>query len=230
MAIQSKLISLGTQIFSSKGGKKAAATVGGEFAGNVVSSKPVKTLASSALKTTPKLSGSFLPAVSGGKIVKNGVTNFAEGIGGTAKLFGYTVLPVAAVGGTVYTGARIWDYVGDVNAKTQALREYDMALKLADQEGAILDERRKKELEFDMAFLNMEKAKQAAFKAGEIPSDMLANAGSMASDYFPIGSNYTSGQQSQMPESGGSGGSLLFALLGIGLVGGSAYYFSKKKK
>ena len=227
MAIQSKLISLGAQIIGSKGGRKAAA-VGGEFTGGILSNKGVRTLASTPLKTTSQFSSVVSPALSGGKIIKKGVANFATGIGGSSKLFGSLILPVGGGLGAVYAGNRIWDSIGDVNAKTQSLREYDMALKLADEETRILAERMDKELEFNQSFLDMEIAKQAAFKAGDISSEMLTQAGGMAGDALRL--KQITGGGVRETANGESGGSALFALLGIGLLGGSAYYFSKKKK
>jgi hypothetical protein len=64
--------------------------------------------------------------------------NFAKGAGGSAlKVAGYTTTLTAAAAVPTISAIKIYDYLGDVRAKTDFLRQYDITLDLMDRENEI---------------------------------------------------------------------------------------------
>jgi len=198
-----------------------------------IAAKPAAVLGAKAIgviKTTSAIGGATAAtaATAGGKIFTTATAATAAGITGVGKIGGAMIVPSAVIGGLAYGGTRLYDYIGDVGAKTQSLREYDMALTLAEREGGLIDARREKELEFNQRFLEQQKIQQEEFGSMNIPSEYLAAGG----NYLPIWNMIERDQSSQAEieaqASVAQTRTLMFGMLGVALIGGGAYYFTQK--
>ena len=173
-----------------------------------------KSADSNVIKTTSKTLGSTAPAISGGKsVVKSAVGNFATGVGSTAKVGGKVFGVTGILGGVSLAGAKIYDYIGDTWAVTTAQREYDNQIKLAGQEADVTKKAQDQQIDY-MTRLN--DLRNSGASAG------MGASGGAGSDLFPIGQGVADSQ--------GSKNYMWLALLGIAVVGGGTYIYSKKMK
>lgn len=178
------------------------------------------------IKTTSKIAGSAAPAVTGGKAVaKEAVSSFAKGVGSTAKVGGKVFAATGIVGVPIVAGTKIYDYLGDVRAKTEELRQYDQMIKLADKETDVVNKARDAELEY------AKKLKDAQAGAS---SSLGASGGSDGTGgYFPILGNLTDQSANAADKAASNAAStktLVYGGLAAALLVAGVYIYSKNKK
>lgn len=176
------------------------------------------------IKTTSKITGSAAPAVTGGKAVaKEAVSNFAKGVGSTAKIGGKVFAATGIVGVPIVAGTKIYDYLGDVRAKTEELRQYDQMIKLADKETDVVNKARDAELEYQ------KKLKDAMNGAS---GSLAASGGSDGTGgYFPILGNLTDQSANAADKAASNASStktIIYAVLALAAVGTGLYIYNKK--
>ena len=190
------------------------------------SSDIFKDLSSRFIKTTSKISGSTNSAVSGGKVIaKETVANFATGVGSTARVGGKVFAATGIVGIPVIAGARIYDYIGDVSAKNEEMRQYDMLLKLAEKESDITQKARDAELKY-LQKLKMLNDGQNSIIMGQ--SGGADNTGG----YFPILGNLTDKSNDVLlsAQSTARTKSIIYGLLAMTVLGAGTYLYTKSKR
>ena len=177
--------------------------------------KPIfKSADSRVIKTTSKTLGNAAPAISGGRsVVKQSATNFAKGVGSTAKVGGKVFGVTGILGGVSLAGAKIYDYVGDKWAVTTAQREYENQIKLAGQEADVTKEAQDNQIEYMLKLNDMR-------MNGQNSAGMGASGGA-GSDLFPIGQGVS--------DAVGSKNVMWYALLGLAVIGSGTYIYSKSR-
>lgn len=174
-----------------------------------------KSADSNVIKTTSKTLGTSATAVSGGRsVVKTAATNFATGVGSTAKVGGKVFGVTGILGGVSLAGAKIYDYVGDTWAVTTAQREYENQIKLAGQEADVTKEAQQNQIDYMTKLIELRNQGQ--------DSSVLGASGGLNSDLFPL--------QTAAAESSDKSNIMWYALLGIVVVGAGTYIYSKKMK
>jgi len=176
--------------------------------------KPIfKSADSRVIKTTSKTLGNAAPAISGGRsVVKQSATNFAKGVGSTAKVGGKVFGVTGILGGVALGGAKIYDYVGDTWAVTTAQREYENQIKLAGDEADVT----KQAMDNQLDYMNkVNDLRNSGDSAG------MGASGGAGSDLFPIGQGVAEAQ--------GSGNIMWYALLGLAVIGSGTYIYSKSR-
>lgn len=163
-----------------------------------------------ALKTTPQTIGSKAPEIAGGKVIAKPIARAtSKGLSGVAKVGGLVAIPTGLGLGIVTGGARVYDYVQDVRAKTPELREWEGSLDLAEREIDII-----------------KKAKK------DIPSSDSMAIGGQLSDYLPMGGQFMDKEadvELALAEAGKTK-TLTLGALGLATIAGGLYIFSKTKK
>jgi len=176
--------------------------------------KPIfKSADSRVIKTTSKTLGNAAPAISGGRsVVKQSATNFAKGVGSTAKVGGKVFGVTGILGGVSLAGAKIYDYVGDTWAVTTAQREYENQIKLAGDEADVI----KQAMDNQLDYMNkVNDLRNSGDSAG------MGASGGAGSNLFPIGQGVAAAQ--------GSGNIMWYALLGLAVIGSGTYIYSKSR-
>jgi len=176
--------------------------------------KPIfKSADSRVIKTTSKTLGNAAPAISGGRsVVKQSATNFAKGVGSTAKVGGKVFGVTGILGGVALGGAKIYDYVGDTWAVTTAQREYENQIKLAGDEADVT----KQAMDNQLDYMNkVNDLRNSGASAG------MGASGGAGSDLFPIGQGVAEAQ--------GSGNIMWYALIALAVVGSGTYIYSKSR-
>ena len=176
--------------------------------------KPIfKSADSRVIKTTSKTLGNAAPAISGGRsVVKQSATNFAKGVGSTAKVGGKVFGVTGILGGVALGGAKIYDYVGDTWAVTTAQREYENQIKLAGDEADVT----KQAMDNQLDYMNkVNDLRNSGDSAG------MGASGGAGSNLFPIGQGVAAAQ--------GSGNIMWYALIALAVVGSGTYIYSKSR-
>jgi LPXTG-motif cell wall-anchored protein len=177
----------------------------------------VKSANSNTVKTTSKITGSTSPIVTGGQsATRQGLSNFAKGVGSTANVGGKVFGAGVIVGGTTLAGAKIYDYVGDTWAVTTAQREYENQIKLAGQEADVIDKARQSQINYMEKLQDMRNNGTDSLALGASGG---ANGGTN-SDLFPLGT--------AAAESAENNNTLLYAGIGIVALLAGLYIYKKK--
>lgn len=181
----------------------------------ILGSKPIKKFAGNerVIKTTSQTVGSKIPAVAGGvSLMKKTAGTVSKGVSGILKVGGKAVIPAGAAAGALLGGAKIYDYIQDVRAKTPELRAYDYGLDLADKEVGIL-----------------QKAKALENSTGD--SGNLAMGGTLG-DYLPVfsGINDKSADLGIAQAQNSMTKTVVYGALGMALIGAGAYIYKKRGK
>jgi len=175
----------------------------------------IRSADSSTIKTTSKTLGSSQKLVSGGQsVAKESATNFAKGVGSTAKVGGKVFGAGVILGGTTIVATKIYDFVGDTWAITQSQREYENQLKLMETETEVTKKAQDQNLKYMLEIQKLRSEGQ--------DSSVLNGSGGVGSDLFPVGS--------KVAEDSGNKNILMYALLGVVVLGMGTYIYSKKMK
>jgi len=214
MGILSKIGSMGYGFLTSKSARKAAKG------------------AAQNIKTTPQFAGSKLPSIAGGKSARSAAGNvIAKGITGSAKIAGKIIKPTAMIGVPIFAATKLYDYIGDVRAKTEDLRQYDIALKLAEEEGDLIDARRQAELDYNNK-INQQRA-GSGNTVDSTPSGLLGVGGGSdgVGGLFPLMGGLFGGDAADKAASEASTAkSWAAGAVALALIGSGIYIYSKKTK
>lgn len=177
------------------------------------------------IKTSSKITGSAAPAVTGGKaIAKETAASFAKGVGSTARIGGKVFAATGIVGVPIVAGTKIYDYLGDVRAKTEEMRQYDQMIKLADKETDVVNKAKQSALDF-----------AAKEKAAGVDSGSLSASGGAdgTGGYFPILGNLSDTAASAADKAQANSAStktIMYGVLALAALGTGLYIYNKKSK
>ena len=182
---------------------------------SVVKRAPTKSLSSPVISTTSKTLGTSRKLVSGGQsVTRAAASKFAKGVGSTANVGGKVFGVTGIIGGVSLASAKVYDYIGDTWAITTAQREYERQIKLAGQEVDVTKKAQENQLDYMQRLMNLR-------NEGQDPNVLGSSGGAgFPSDLFPMGA------AAAAKDSGSN--ALLYALIGVALIGGGAYIYKKK--
>jgi hypothetical protein len=180
----------------------------------------IKSADSNTIKTTSKVLGSGATEISGGRaVMKNLAQSTGTAITGTARV-GAKVFPYAAViGGTSLGATKIYNYVADEWAMTNAQREYENQIRLSNDETAALKKAQDQQIKYIIDLNN------ARNQAGD--SAVMGGSGG-AGDFslFPIGDKAAADSAAEQ----GSKNIMWYVIGGIAVIGAGTYIYSKNRK
>jgi len=198
-------------------GKSFANLFGGIKGKIKPAAKALKSVDDDIIKTTSKL-GSQTKIISGGtSVAKGSIGKFAKGVGSTANVGGKVFGVTGILGGTALAGGKIYDYLGDTFAVTQVQREYEHQIKLAGQEADVTKQAQTQYIDYLKALMDLR-------NAGQDSSALSASGG--AGGLFPMSDAANAANATEAS----SRNIMWLALLGIAVVGGGTFVFSKKMK